>query len=129
MRACKGNGTVLDECSRECTCVKGVMQNCYRIRKEFTSYTPEEKRRFLQAYLKITTEEPVKSKLAKFLRLHPKWFWKGKFFLFSFITPKSFEKHVFLSQETGYKKQNTEISLDLRNCATVKVQLMSPFSL
>ena len=80
VRACEGNGKVLDECNRECTCVNGVMKDCYRIRKEFTSYTPEEKRRFLKAYLKITTEEPVKSRLVKFLRIHSKWFWKGKLY-------------------------------------------------
>ena len=75
--ACKGRGTVLDECNRECSCVNGIMVDCFRVRREFTTYSKEEKKRYLQAYYKITTEEPLKSRFIKFIKIHAKWFWKG----------------------------------------------------
>jgi len=75
--ACKGRGIVRDECHRECSCVNGRMVDCFRVRREFTTYSKEEKKRYLQAYYKITTEEPVKSRFVKFITMHAKWFWKG----------------------------------------------------
>ena len=75
--ACKGRGIVLDECKRECDCIDGEMKNCFRIRKEFTTLPNEEKKRYLQAYYKITTEEPLKTRFIPFISKHAKWFWKG----------------------------------------------------
>ena len=74
---CRGRGIVYDECDRQCTCVNGRMTECFRVRKEFTTLSNEEKRRYLQAYYKITTEEPLKSRFVKFISKHAKWFWKG----------------------------------------------------
>jgi len=75
--ACKGQGIVRDECHRECSCINGRMVDCFRIRREFTTYSKEEKKRYLQAYYKITTEEPLKSRFIKFISIHANWFWKG----------------------------------------------------
>ena len=72
-----GGGVVYDECGRECACVNGKMTECFRVRKEFTSLSNEEKTRYLQAYYKITTEEPLKSRFVTFIKKHNIWFFKG----------------------------------------------------
>ncbi|XP_065062106.1 uncharacterized protein LOC135688960 [Rhopilema esculentum] len=74
---CKKSGTILDECNRECQCSNGFMKNCQRVRREFTTFTDEEKKRYLQAYFKITTVEPLKSRFIKFIRKHANLFWLG----------------------------------------------------
>ena len=76
---CRGREIVYDECDRQCACVNGRMTECFRVRKEFTTLSNEEKRRYLQAYYKITTEEPLKSRFIKFINKHRIWFFKGLF--------------------------------------------------
>ena len=74
---CSGEGKIHDECSRECECINGTLANCYRVRKEFTTLTPEEKQHYLQAYKNLTTKEPFKCKYLKFIHIHFIYFWKG----------------------------------------------------
>ena len=59
--------------------------DCFRIRREFTTYSKEEKKRYLQAYYKITTEEPLKSRFIKFISIHANWFWKGWLFFWDWL--------------------------------------------
>ena len=74
---CKGTGKVFDECLRHCDCVDGVKANCYRIRKEFTQMTKQERARYLRAYVKLTTLPSLRYKYDKYIYLHQKYFCYG----------------------------------------------------
>ncbi len=74
---CSGNGKLFDECERHCDCINGSLQNCYRLRKEFTQMTKQERQRYLQVYMKLTTEQPYKNRYERFVYLHYKYFCYG----------------------------------------------------
>ncbi|XP_066922945.1 uncharacterized protein [Clytia hemisphaerica] len=73
----KDGSPVMDECDRHCTCVNQKLTNCYRLRKEFTSMTSEERRRYLKAYKTLTTKSPYKDTYERFIFMHYKYFCWG----------------------------------------------------
>uniref|UniRef100_A0A7M5V391 VWFA domain-containing protein n=2 Tax=Clytia hemisphaerica TaxID=252671 RepID=A0A7M5V391_9CNID len=73
----KDGSPVMDECNRHCTCVNQKLTNCYRLRKEFTSMTSEERRRYLKAYKTLTTKSPYKQTYEPFIFMHYKYFCMG----------------------------------------------------
>ena len=52
--SCEEGSTYLDECGQRCTCVGGQLDNCVRIRKEFTSLTTAERKRHIDTILKVS---------------------------------------------------------------------------
>ena len=54
---CKGNKTVRDICERKCECKSGKLVSCYRVRKEFTRMSFEERIRFIKAF-KLLSSDP-----------------------------------------------------------------------
>lgn len=68
---------VVDECERYCTCQNGKMQDCYRVRKEFTAMTKEERRRYLKTYKTLTSTPPYREVYEKFIFMHYKYFCWG----------------------------------------------------
>ena len=74
---CKNDGPFTDECNRQCTCKNNKIKNCYRIRKEFTSMSTEERRRYLRAYKTLTSQQPYKAIYERFIFMHYKYFCWG----------------------------------------------------
>ena len=52
--SCEEGSTSFDECGQRCTCVGGQLDNCVRIRKEFTSLTTAERKRHIDTILKVS---------------------------------------------------------------------------
>ena len=53
---CTGSGRVEDSCGRVCDCEDGVLVNCCRLRKDFGSLTEEERLRYIQAVLTVSSD-------------------------------------------------------------------------
>jgi len=68
---------VKDECDRHCECHDGKLTNCFRLRREFTSMTSAERRRYLKAYKTLTTKSPYKETYERFIFMHYKYFCWG----------------------------------------------------
>ena len=51
---CQEGSTSYDKCGQRCTCVGGRLQNCVRIRKEFTSLTDAERKRHIDTILEVS---------------------------------------------------------------------------
>ena len=73
----KEGQTVIDECNRHCKCRNRKLVDCYRLRKEFTSMTSRERRRYLRAYKTLTTKPPYKETYERFIFMHYKYFCWG----------------------------------------------------
>ena len=54
---CDNNKTVRDICERKCECKRGKLVSCYRVRKEFTRMSFEERIRFIKAF-KLLSSDP-----------------------------------------------------------------------
>ena len=54
---CEDNKTVRDICERKCECKSGKLVSCYRVRKEFTRMSFEERIRFIKAF-KLLSSDP-----------------------------------------------------------------------
>lgn len=72
--SCSGDGIVLDECNRQCFCKDGRPTNCYRIRKDFTEMSFEERRRFVRALKTVSMRDPYRRTYDLVTKLHPKFF-------------------------------------------------------
>eukprot|EP00794_Sanderia_malayensis_P004625 gene4625-5232_t len=68
---------VVDECNRHCHCVDGILTGCYRLRREFTTLPWPERKRYVKAYMKLTSIEPLMSRYVTFINKHYYYFWKG----------------------------------------------------
>lgn len=73
----KEGKTVIDECNRHCRCQNQKLVDCYRVRKEFTSMTSKERRRYLRTYKTLTTKSPYKETYERFIFMHYKYFCWG----------------------------------------------------
>ncbi|XP_032228788.2 uncharacterized protein LOC116612234 [Nematostella vectensis] len=71
---CSGNKTVYDECMRRCQCSAGQLVKCTRIRKDFPSMSLEERRRFISALIRVSTDQAFIKTYDKLTHLHPKFF-------------------------------------------------------
>ncbi|XP_065666234.1 uncharacterized protein LOC101239471 isoform X2 [Hydra vulgaris] len=74
---CQNDGPFTDECKRQCTCKNKKIKDCYRVRKEFTSMTTKERKRYLKAYKTLTSQQPYKSIYERFIFMHFKYFCWG----------------------------------------------------
>lgn len=72
--SCSGEGLVFDECNRRCICRDGRPTDCYRIRKEFTEMTFEERRRYLRVFKMASKKSPFRKTYDIVTKLHAKFF-------------------------------------------------------
>lgn len=71
-------GTVsFDDCGQRCTCVKGRLVDCVRIRKEFTTMTPEERRRYIAVIKKASSDPQFKDRYDSLIIEHYNLFESG----------------------------------------------------
>ncbi|XP_066919000.1 uncharacterized protein [Clytia hemisphaerica] len=71
---CRGRGKKLDECGRRCSCVRGKLVNCCRVRKDFPSMSAREKELYVKAYKTMTTQQPYKRKYDALVNIHRTFF-------------------------------------------------------
>ena len=72
---CKEGSTSYDECGQRCTCVRGQLVNCVRIRKEFTSLTDAERKRHINTILKVSAKGGIyRAQYEQFINEHYRLF-------------------------------------------------------
>ena len=75
---CQEGSTSHDECGQRCTCVGGRLQNCVRIRKEFTSLTDAERKRHIDTILQVSAERSAfRADYEELINDHYKQFRRG----------------------------------------------------
>ena len=67
---CQAGQTSFDRCGRRCDCIGGRLVNCVRIRKEFTSLSLTERRRYIQTILTASTDTRFKNDYDRLLNDH-----------------------------------------------------------
>ena len=67
---CTKRGVVEDTCGRRCHCVSGTATNCSRVRKEFTSMSFIERRRFINTFKKAGTHPLYRTEFGRILDMH-----------------------------------------------------------
>ena len=73
---CKNGATVYDACGQKCTCERGKLANCTRIRKSFLEMTELERCRYIRA-IKKASKAPFKAEYDKFVLIHKTNFLRG----------------------------------------------------
>lgn len=71
---CQEGSTQYDECGQRCKCIRGRLVQCVRIRKEFTSLSPLERKRHIDAIIKFTTDKTHRPEYEDFINEHYKLF-------------------------------------------------------
>ena len=66
-----------DECKRLCRCQDGKIKNCYRIRKEFSNMTLQERERYINTYKEVSTSTHMFRAYSGYCKHHAKYFHKG----------------------------------------------------
>lgn len=66
---CNEKATYYDACQQRCTCSEGKFL-CYRVRKDFTKMSFEERRRYIDAFYKATTDLHYKDDFEALLNEH-----------------------------------------------------------
>ncbi|XP_065067352.1 uncharacterized protein LOC135692930 [Rhopilema esculentum] len=68
--SCYGCGIRYDECGRKCECKYGKLVNCCRVRKDFTSMSNTERRRYIAAIKLVSTTQPYKARYDTLIGIH-----------------------------------------------------------
>ena len=71
------NKVLLDQCNRECKCQNGRLVDCYRVRKEFNTLSLHERKRYLYAYRKLSTDKQFKDVYDHYCKYHHDYFEGG----------------------------------------------------
>ena len=58
LKECDERSLVLNTCEEQCECNNGKLTSCYRVRKEFTEMTIEERKRYINTY-KLASVHPL----------------------------------------------------------------------
>lgn len=67
---CKDGSYVLNKCEERCECREGRLTNCYRVRKDFTKMSTEERKRFINTYKIASVNPAFKKGYSKMVALH-----------------------------------------------------------
>ena len=59
---CVGNKKVEDDCGQLCSCENGYLTNCCRLRRDYASYSDEEKERYINAVTTVSSNPAYKSR-------------------------------------------------------------------
>ena len=68
--ACENNEKVEDVCGRSCKCQDGNHISCYRVRKEFTKMSVEERIRFIKAFKLASSDARYTGEYDKITNIH-----------------------------------------------------------
>ena len=68
--ACTGSGEVRDECGRVCTCKDGVLVDCCRLRLDFSTLPAEDRTRYINAVLTISSDPKYKARYDALIALY-----------------------------------------------------------
>lgn len=74
---CQEGRKSFDKCGQRCDCIRGRLVNCVRIRKEFTSLSLRERRRYIQTILKASTDPTFKNDYDRLINDHRILFTSG----------------------------------------------------
>ena len=75
--SCGYYATVYDACGRKCTCRRGKLTDCKRVRKNFLDMTDLERCRYIRAVKIASTVEPFKSTYDQLISIHQQLFCDG----------------------------------------------------
>ena len=67
---CEESKTVVDECHKSCQCHNGDLVSCYRVRREFTTMSLTERRRFIEVLKLAATSPQYRSEYDRLTTLH-----------------------------------------------------------
>ena len=67
---CVDNKSVKDICDRKCECQDGGLASCYRVRKEFTKMSLEERTHYLKVFKLLATDPRYSSEYEKIGKVH-----------------------------------------------------------
>lgn len=70
LRECEERSIVLNTCEEQCECNNGKLTSCYRVRKEFTEMTIEERKRYINTYKLASVHPLFKKDYDKMVSLH-----------------------------------------------------------
>ena len=70
LKECDERSLVLNTCEEQCECNNGKLTSCYRVRKEFTEMTIEERKRYINTYKLASVHPLFKKDYEKMVRLH-----------------------------------------------------------
>ena len=74
---CSGSLTTYDGCGRECKCRDGTLENCHRVRKEFTSMTKAERIRFIETLKRLAGDLQFQLEHSGLVNIHREYFLSG----------------------------------------------------
>ena len=76
---CRGNELhyQYDECRIRCLCIDGRLTHCYRVRKEFSRMTFNERLRYINAYKTVSTTQPFQEEFDRYVDIHVRLFSEG----------------------------------------------------
>ena len=66
---CKEGKDVFDECGQRCKCIEGRVEQCARIRKEFTQMTMEERELYVKVIKTASTDPLYKKEYDNLIRV------------------------------------------------------------
>ena len=68
--ACEEGSFVLNSCEEQCECKNGELATCYRVRKNFTKMTIEDRKRYINTYKQASVDPLFKKDYEKMVALH-----------------------------------------------------------
>lgn len=68
--ACEEGSFVLNSCEEQCECKNGELATCYRVRKNFTKMTVEDRKRYINTYKQASVDPLFKKDYEKMVALH-----------------------------------------------------------
>ncbi|XP_078342227.1 uncharacterized protein LOC144628048 isoform X2 [Oculina patagonica] len=77
-QSCTNEGAeVQNRCGESCICTNGRMQNCCRMRKDFTSMTTAERTLYVTTVRRASTEAPFRDEYRRLINIHQRLFQTG----------------------------------------------------
>ena len=74
--ACRHGSTAYNNCGEKCKCHFGSLINCIRIRKEFTAMSLEERRRYISAIKRASTDQRFRRDYENLINMHQRLFFE-----------------------------------------------------
>ena len=56
---------MFNKCEERCECKKGKLSSCYRVRKEFTKMTIDDRKRYINTYKLASAPPEIKNEFVK----------------------------------------------------------------
>jgi len=113
---CRGNELYyqFDECRRRCLCIDGRLTHCYRVRKEFSRMTFNERLRYINAYKTVSTTQPFQAEFDRYVDIHVRLFSEG---IHRFPQFLPFHRRYLLGFEDLLRKVDCRVTVPIWNWA------------